>query len=29
MDRQMYVEIEVAANPVASQLERLRFAFAS
>ena len=28
MDRQMYVDVEVAANPVASQLERLRSAFA-
>lgn len=28
MDRQMYVEVEEAANPVASQLERLRSAFA-
>ena len=28
MDRQMYVEVELAANPVASHLERLRSAFA-
>ena len=28
MDRQMYVEVEADANPVASQLERLRSAFA-
>ncbi len=28
MDRQMYVEIEAPANPVASQLDRLRSAFA-
>ena len=28
MDRQMYVEVEAPANPVASQLDRLRSAFA-
>lgn len=28
MDRQMYVEMEAPANPVASQLDRLRSAFA-
>lgn len=28
MDRQLYVEVEAAANPVATQLERLRSAFA-